>query len=99
MGGEAAIIAITTSSMILYEKDARDAACSAQKVCSQKGVDANATLDTLLAWNATSWIVAAAGLGLGTVLLLTNPKDSARRVALTVTPSPGGGAIALTGQF
>ena len=99
VGAEAAIIAIVTSFMAIHEKGVRDDNCSARKECSQVGLDANATLATLFGWNTTSWIVAVAGLGVGTVLVVTNPPIKNDQVALTVSPTAGGAALSLTGHF
>jgi hypothetical protein len=92
-------VAVVTSAMALHEKGVRDDNCSAAKVCSQAGLDANATLGTLLDWNTASWIVAVAGLGVGTVLVLTHPAIKNDQVAVTFGPAPGGAAVALTGRF
>ncbi len=99
VGGEAAVVAVVTSFMVLHEKGVRDDNCDARKVCSQTGIDANATIDTLLGWNAAAWIVAVAGLGAGTVLVLTHPSKSDRTVAIGVAPAPGGAALSVQGAF
>jgi hypothetical protein len=99
IGAEAAITAVVTSAMALHEKGVRDDNCNAAKVCSQTGIDANVTLGTLFGWNTASWIVGVAGLGVGTVLVLTSRPIKNDQVALTVGPTSGGAAVALTGQF
>jgi hypothetical protein len=99
VGAEAAVAGIVTSAMALHEKGVRDSNCNAQKVCKQVGMDANATLATLFGWNTASWIVAVAGLGVGTALVVTNPRIKNDQIALTVAPTPGGAALGLTGRF
>jgi hypothetical protein len=99
VGAEAAIIAVVTSFMALHEKGVRDDNCNARKECTQVGLDANATLGTLFGWNTTSWIVAIAGLGVGTALVVTNRPIKNDQIALTVAPAAGGAALSLTGHF
>jgi hypothetical protein len=98
-GAEAAVGGIVTSLRALHEKGVRDSNCNAQRVCKQVGMDANATLATLLGWNTASWIVAVAGLGVGTVLVVTNPRIKNDQIALTVAPTLGGAALGLRGRF
>jgi hypothetical protein len=99
IGAEAAVVAVVTSAMALHEKGVRDDNCDAAKVCNRTGFDANATLGTLFDWNTVSWIVAVAGLGVGTVLVLTNRPVKNDQVAVTLGPTPGGAAVGLTGRF
>jgi len=69
IGAEAAVVAVITSAVMLHDKNQRDADCNAQKVCTPAGLDANISLTQLAGWNAAAWIIAAAGLGTGGVLL------------------------------
>jgi hypothetical protein len=98
LGAEAAIVAVTTSFLLLHEKNVRDAECDAQKICSQRGLDANSTIASLVPWNTASWIVAAAGIGGGAVLLLTHRPDT-RQTAMGVAPSAGGLDLKLWSTF
>ena len=98
VGSEAAIVAGVTSFMVLHEKGVRDDNCNAQKVCNATGIEANGTMDTLLGWNAAAWVVAIAGIGAGTALILTHPvKDHS--VAVGVSPTAGGMAVGVRGTF
>jgi hypothetical protein len=97
IGAEAAVVASATSIMLLHEKSVRDGECSAQKVCSQRGYEANGTIGSLVASNTASWVVMAAGLGAGAVLLLTSPP--AARVQATVAVSPDAAGVGLRGAF
>jgi hypothetical protein len=93
VGSEAAIVAGVTSGLMLNDKSTRDSNCNAQKVCSTIGFNANNQLGALAGWNAAAWVTAAAGLGLGTVLILTHPLTRHSEVYV----SPAG--VALGGQF
>jgi hypothetical protein len=97
IGAEAAVVASATSIMLLHEKSVRDSECSAQKVCSQRGFEANGTIASLVAWNTASWAVMAAGLGAGAVLLLTG--RPAARVQATVSVSPDAAGVGVHGSF
>jgi hypothetical protein len=94
VGAEAAILAAVTSVMFLHEKSVRDDDCDAHRACSAAGLGANATIESLVAVNTVSWIVTAAGLGAGTLLLLTHPPDK-RATATAITLSPTGSGLAL----
>jgi hypothetical protein len=83
VGAQATIFAVATSFMMLHENSVRSSDCNAQKICTSDGVDANNKLGLMSAFNATSWVVAAAGLGVGAYLVLANPP---RNDASTVTP-------------
>jgi hypothetical protein len=98
LGAEAAIVAVTTSFLLLHEKNVRDAECDAQKTCSQRGLDANSSIASLVSWNTASWIVAAAGLGGGAFLLLTH-RPEARQTAIGVSPSAAGVELKLWSTF
>jgi hypothetical protein len=99
IGIEAAAIAVTTSFMLLHEKSILDDNCNAQKQCSRAGIDAQEPIRQTVPWNTGSWIVAAAGVGAGTVLLLTSRRESGRSTALAISPSPAGLALGLRSQF
>jgi hypothetical protein len=95
VGTESAIVATVTSVMMLHDKSTRDSGCNAEKVCFPSGFDANTQIGALEVWNAGSWVLAAAGLGLGTYLIATHPLE--RHVPLSVNASPGG--ISVAGTF
>jgi hypothetical protein len=73
VGAQAAVLAVATSFMMLHENSVRSSDCNAQKVCTSDGVDANNKLGLMGAFNATSWVVAAAGLGVGAYLVIASP--------------------------
>ena len=85
--------------MLLHEKSVLDDNCNAQKQCKPAGIDAQGAIRETVPWNTGSWIVAAAGMGAGTVLLLTSRRESGRSTALAVSPSPAGLALDLRSQF
>ena len=86
VGAESAAVATVTSFMMLHQNSVRSDGCT-QKTCSPSGLVANQQLDQLAGWNAASWALGAAGLGVGVVLLLTNPSDKAIHAEVGATPS------------
>jgi len=99
VGAEGAIAATATSIAILDYKSTRDSGCNAQKVCSADGLNANGQIASLVGWNAGSWVVAAAGLGIGSYLLLTHPLEKTRPLAITLAPSGTTAGLGLGGSF
>lgn len=99
IGAEAAVIALVTSLLIEHQKSLRDDNCNAQKTCNAQGFGAVNTIDTIVPWNTTTWIVAAAGLGLGTALLLISRPESEKQTAVTVSPVSSGLALGLRSTF
>ena len=99
IGIEAAVIAVATSLMIEHQKGIRDDGCNAQKQCSAQGLAATNTLDTLTPLNTTTWFVAAAGLGAGTVLLLISQPEKERKTAVTLAPAPSGLTLGVRSTF
>jgi hypothetical protein len=99
VGVEAAVIAVATSILIEHQKSIRDDDCNAQKVCSAAGFGAVGTIHTIVPWNTATWFVAAAGLGAGTVLLVTSPKESERTTAITLSPGPSGFGLGVRSTF
>jgi hypothetical protein len=92
-------IAATTGVMMLHQADERRSGCSAAKVCSSDGFNANAQIAALSPWNIGSAVVAAAGIGLGAVLLLTQPRDDGKDTALVVSPASSGATVSLWRAF
>jgi hypothetical protein len=99
IGTEGAIVAATTSAIMLHEKSRRDSNCNAEKQCSPDGIDANNQIGSLSAWNAGAWVVGAAGLGVGTFLLVTHPANDAPRAAVTLHPGGALAGLGLSGSF
>jgi hypothetical protein len=99
IGAEAAVVALVTSLLIEHQKGLRDDNCNAQKVCNTTGFGAVSTIDTIVPWNTTTWFVAAAGLGLGTVLLLVSKPESEKQTAITVSPVSSGLGLGLRSTF
>jgi hypothetical protein len=85
VGAEAAVVATVTSVIMLDDKSTRDSGCSAQKICSSAGLNANTQLGATAAWNAGAFVLAAAGLGVGTFLLVTHPIH--RQATVSVSPA------------
>lgn len=89
LGAGAATFAVATSVMMLHESSVRSSDCNAQKVCTSDGVAANDKLGLMGAFNATSWVVAAAGIGVGAYLVLANPpRDDASTIKPPQSTSP-----------
>lgn len=99
LGVEAAVVASVTSFMLLHDKGVRDDECNAQKVCSQRGLDANGDIGLLTSWNTASWIFTGAGLGAGAILLLMTRSDSGPRANVAVAPASAGLGVGLHGAF
>jgi hypothetical protein len=99
IGGEAAIVAIITSAMLEHQMGIRDEGCNAQKVCDTAGIDAVHTISTIVPWNTATWFVAAAGLGIGTVLVVISLPHSERRTAITLSPNESGLGLGLRSSF
>lgn len=99
VGAEAAIVALVTSAVILNNRSARADGCDAQKVCTPGGFGANAQIGSLTGWNAGAWILAIAGAGAGTYLVLTNPPRQNGRTEVGVTTAGTGFALSLRGSF
>jgi hypothetical protein len=97
-GASAGIVAIGTSFMMLHQHDLRNADCNSAKVCSQDGIDANNQLGGLAGWNVASYVTAAVGIGVGTILLVTTAKTK-KETALEVSPANSGAALQLRGTF
>ncbi|MEO7109850.1 MAG: hypothetical protein ABI183_05390 [Polyangiaceae bacterium] len=88
VGAQSAVIAAATSILMLHYDSVRSDDCNAQKVCSADGLQANTKLGEAGGFNAASWIVAAAGLGVGTYLVLTNPPSSDGSAKSSSKPAP-----------
>jgi hypothetical protein len=97
IGAGAALIAVGTSIMMLHQADLRRNDCT-NNVCSADGITANNQISALSGWNVGSYIVAAAGLGIGTILVLTNPKND-QQTALAVSPNGSGAGLTLRSTF
>jgi len=98
IGAEAAVVATITSFIMLHQNSLRSADCT-DKVCSPAGLAANETLRNLEWWNAGAWTVAAAGVGVGAILLWTNPTDAALHAEVGIAPTGSGSGLRLRGTF
>jgi hypothetical protein len=99
LGTEGAIAAAATSAAMLDFKSQRDSDCNARKVCSADGLNANNQIGALAGWNAGAWVLAGAGLGVGTFLLLTHPIDKDRKTSITLAPDGTTAGLGLSGTF
>jgi hypothetical protein len=99
IGAEAAVVAVVTSFMLLHQKSVIDGDCDAQKRCSSVGLAETGAVSQTSPLNTTAWIVAAVGLGAGTLLLLTSQPESGKSTTVTVSPSLGGAALGLRSTF
>ena len=97
-GASAAIVAVGTSFMMLHQESVRNDNCNAAKACNTDGINANGQLQALSWWNVASYIAAGVGLGVGTILVLTNPKGD-RQTALQVSPNGSGAGLTLRSTF
>jgi hypothetical protein len=99
MGATAGTIAMGTSVLMLHDRSVRDAECNRDKACSASGLDANSQLRDLSGWNTGSWIVGAAGLGVGAYLLLTQRTDRGASTQIGVSPNVGGANLKIRAAF
>ena len=99
VGGVAGVVALGTSVVMLVDMNARNQDCTAARVCSSAGLQANSQIATVADWNAGAWIIAAAGLGTGAYLLLTNPTDRAKATQVGVVPNGAGANVSLRTVF
>jgi hypothetical protein len=97
VGGVAALVAIGTSGLILYQKGVRDDNCDSHKLCSSRGLAANETVHSMIPWNTASWIVAVVGVGAGVGLWLSS-RDSSQ-TAITVSPAVAGATVGFRSTF
>ena len=98
VGAEAAVVATITSFMMLHQNGIRSDDC-VDKVCSAAGLSANETLHNLEWWNAGAWVVTLAGVGVGAILLWTNPTDAALHAEVGIAPTGSGSSLLLRGAF
>jgi hypothetical protein len=98
IGSLAGIVAVYTSIEMLHDKSVRDSGCNAAKACTTDGLNANADLAGASAWNIGSWVVAAAGLGAGAFLVLSNPSEE-KKTQVGVAPNGSGASLTLRSRF
>jgi hypothetical protein len=98
-GGSATILAVGTSILMLHDKGVRDSNCNADKVCALAGFNANEDLKYTAGWNAGAWIAAAAGLGVGSVLILSTTDGAGRRSDVAVKPVGSGVGLGVGSTF
>jgi hypothetical protein len=89
---------VATGVAVLGAKSKANDHCNSR--CDAEGRDAVSTGKTLVAINWVSWGVAAAGLGVGTFLVLTSkPSSSQPSTAASVEPVVGPTSVSLRGRF
>ena len=98
LGAVGAATATATGIWLVPVKNTVDSNCPDRACLNQKGLDAVSTGKALVVANTAGVIAAAAGLGVGAYLVLSNP---ARRVSTAIAPSLGPGQLTLscTGTF
>lgn len=100
IGATASVFAIGTSVILLQDASTRSSNCNAQKICNPDGITANAQLSDLGPWNAATWIIGIAGLGIGAYLLVTHPTDRAMGwTQVGVQPNGSGASLELRSSF
>jgi hypothetical protein len=95
IGAEAALVGIFTGLIMLHDDHVRTQECpNKQCPAGSQGDDANTAIGNLAPWNAGAWIVAAVGIGVGAVLLIsTSPSKSEKGQesgSTSVGVAPGG---------
>jgi hypothetical protein len=98
-GGSATLLAVGTSILMMHDKSVRDGNCNADKVCALAGFNANEDLKYTAGWNVGAWIAAAAGLGVGSVLILSTSDGAGGRSDVTVKPIGSGVGLGVGSTF
>jgi hypothetical protein len=98
IGTAGGLLAFGTSILMLEDNSTRNSNCT-NKACTTAGFTANGQLSDLGPWNLGAWVVAAAGLGAGAYLLLTNPSDSSQQTQVGVGPTGSGTGLLLRSTF
>jgi hypothetical protein len=92
-------VAVTTSVLLLGDQSTRNSDCNASKQCSQAGLNAVQSIQSLGPVNWAGWIVGAVGAGAGAYFLITSPSSTSPATGLVVSPAPGGGQLSLERSF
>ncbi len=89
---------IASGLMIVDTKKTVTDNCSADKVCTQEGLDAAASGKRWLVVNTAGWIVGALGLGFGAYFVLSSPKG---QTTTAIAPRVGadGAMLSCVGSF
>ncbi|MCC6648269.1 MAG: hypothetical protein IT374_22205 [Polyangiaceae bacterium] len=95
-GGVVFGVGVVTGVMVLGKKSTVDANCDADKRCNQAGADAADAGRTLGKVSGVSFVLGAAGLGVGGYLLATSPR---RETAIAPWFGPGAGGLSLARRF
>jgi len=98
VGVAAVVVAAITGVMVLGERSTIDDECDeTARTCSQAGLDAIDSQDTLGVVNTVAWGVGIAGLGAGLVLFLVGGDDEGTEQAFVplVGPDGAGGVVRL----
>jgi hypothetical protein len=97
--GVAGVGAAVASGLVLVNtRKTVDSNCSADKICTQAGLDAASTGKKMLVVNTVGWVVGALGLGFGTYFVLSAPKSSST-AALTTQIGLDGASISYVRSF
>lgn len=99
VGVQALAVAGVTSGMMMYADGVREEQCDDAQRCTSRGVTANDRIADLSPWNVGAWTLAAAGLGVGTFLVVTNPTEPRQRAALSLSPARSGAGVQLGATF
>jgi hypothetical protein len=99
VGGASFAASMITGGLVLHRKGVVDEHCDDDQACDQAGLDAASSGSTLSIASTITFAVGIAGLGAGTVLLLTRDGGAPPKAALNVAAGPGAAYFSVQGRF
>jgi hypothetical protein len=100
VGVASLIAAAVTGGLVLGERSTIDGECDeGARTCSQAGLDAIDSQDTLAVVNTVALGVGLVGVGVGLTLFLVGGEDDAGEQAFVPWVGPNGAGGVLTGRF
>lgn len=92
-------VAAISGLLVLTKKHAVDDGCQPDKSCTAEGLAAAHSGHTLQTVSNISWVVGAAGLGVGAYLLWSGEPSAQPSTAILFSTTPGAGKISLKRSF
>jgi hypothetical protein len=97
VGGAGVVVGAVFGALALVDKSALDRVCPQRDQCASSAQGTLSAMSGFAAASTAGFVVAGAGAGVGTLLLLTDGRAAPARVALS--PSIGPGFTGLRGSF
>jgi hypothetical protein len=98
-GGLGLVVGTVTGILVLTNKSTMESHCDQNFACDSEGLDAASAGQTFSTISTVSFVVAAAGAGLGAYLLLSDDADEGSRTGLAFTPSANGAEVTVRHEF